>query len=78
LKPLPGVKRRSLLQVFGIPILLGVLSGVGLLSALLGDDVWDGLSWLALGVPCGVIVWYWFGGRRTGGKPDENREKKSV
>ncbi|MDT3687658.1 MAG: hypothetical protein RO009_21740 [Pseudorhodoplanes sp.] len=72
------MKRRSLLQVFGIPILLGVLSGVGHLSALLGDDLWDGLSWLALGVPCAVIAWYWFGEGWPGGKRDENRGKKSV
>lgn len=50
--------------MFGIPILLGVLSTVGLISALLGDDIWDALSWIALGVPCAVILWYWFGGRR--------------
>lgn len=50
--------------MFAIPFLLGVLSIVGLLGALLGDEVWDALSWLALGVPCAVIAWYWFGGGR--------------
>lgn len=54
------VKQPSLRRVFGVPLLLGLLSAVGLLSALLGDSVWDALSWLALGVPCAVIVWYWF------------------
>lgn len=68
MKPLPGVKRRSPLQVFGVPILLGALSAIGLLSALLGDKLWDGLSWLALGVPCMVICWYWFGAGRSAGK----------
>jgi hypothetical protein len=64
------------LRVFGIPILLGVLSSVGVLAALLGDGVWDALSWLALGVPCVVIAWYWcgagrlFGRRKTRGPRD--------
>ena len=55
--------RRGWKQVFGIPILLGVLSAIGLISALLGDDIWNALSWLALGVPCAIIVWYWFARR---------------
>ncbi|SPP65578.1 hypothetical protein NITLEN_40051 [Nitrospira lenta] len=45
-------------QVWGMPALLGVISGIGLFSALLGDGVWDGVSWLALGLPCGIIAWY--------------------
>jgi hypothetical protein len=45
LKPSPFVKQRSLPRVFAIPILLGISSVVGLLAALLGDDVWDALSW---------------------------------
>jgi hypothetical protein len=64
-----------LLQVFGVPILLGVLSIVGLLSALLGDEVWDTLSWLALGVPCVVIVWYWLVARYLPGKSDRSMPK---
>ena len=58
-------------QVFAIPLALGVISTIGLLSALLGDDVWDALSWLTLGVPCLVIAWYWFAAgrlKRTRGK----------
>ena len=56
----PSVKQPSLRRVFGVPLLLGLLSAVGLLSALLGDSLWDALSWLALGVPCAVIAWFWF------------------
>lgn len=51
--------------MFGIPIALGVLSGIGLISALLGDDIWNVLSWAALGVPCAVVIWYWFGAGRA-------------
>jgi hypothetical protein len=43
-------------RVFGMPMLLALVSGVGLLSALLGDDIWDALSWLALGAPVAVIL----------------------
>jgi hypothetical protein len=66
---------RPLLRVFAIPILLGVLSIVGLLSALLGDDAWDILSWLALGVPCVVIGWYWLVAGYLPGKSDRSMSK---
>jgi hypothetical protein len=52
--------QRSAYQVFAIPIALGVLSAVGLVAALLGDNVWDAVSWLALGIPCVVMTWFWF------------------
>ena len=43
-------------NTFRIPILLAVLSAAGLTSALLGDGIWDGLSWLALGVPAIISI----------------------
>jgi hypothetical protein len=47
--------------VFGVPVILAALSAFGLLSALLGDGVWDVLSWFTLGIPVAVIVRYvWF------------------
>ena len=49
----------SLGQIFVWPIVLAALSGLGLVSALLGDDIWDWLSWLALATPVVVIVWFW-------------------
>jgi hypothetical protein len=57
----PPAPRRAatMRRVFGLPLLLGLLSAVGLLSALLGDGPWDALSWLGLGVPVAVILWYW-------------------
>lgn len=45
-------------KVFAMPILMAVLSGVGLLSALLGDNIWDALSWIGLGVPVAAILWF--------------------
>jgi hypothetical protein len=46
------------LRIFGYPLLLGVATTIGLVSALVGDDAWDVLSWLALGSPVAVICWY--------------------
>jgi len=51
-----------MMRVFGpvwtAPVLLGVLTGVGLVSALLGDGVWDALSAVSLGVVVAVGGWY--------------------
>lgn len=58
--------RRSAAQIFRVPILLGALSAVGLVSALVGDDLWDALSWFALGVPSVVMLWYWLFARAPG------------
>ncbi len=54
---------QSAWRVFRIPLLLGVLTIVGLLSALVGDDGWDLLSWLTLLAPIAVAAWGW---RRRG------------
>jgi hypothetical protein len=55
----PRRARLSLRQVFAAPLAIAILSGIGLISALLGDHIWDVLSWLALTVPVVVILWYW-------------------
>jgi len=41
-----------------MPLVLAVLSALGLLSALLGDGSWDVLSWMMLGVPVMLCLWY--------------------
>lgn len=52
------MKRKYILSsTWLMPIVLFVLSIFGLLSALLGDDVWDVLSWLTLGIPLVIIAW---------------------
>jgi hypothetical protein len=43
-------------QIWTIPIVLAVASTIGLVSALVGDGVWDVLSWVALGMPIAVIL----------------------
>ncbi|NNG21741.1 hypothetical protein [Telluria aromaticivorans] len=45
-------------QIWGVPVLLAVLTTIGLVSALLGDGVWDLVSAVALGAPVAVGVWY--------------------
>ena len=49
--------RRSLGEVFRVPLWLGVLSAVGLVLALIADGWLDWLSSLALAVPLLVIGW---------------------
>ena len=63
-------RRQSLGAIFLVPVILAVLSGVGLISALLGDGVWDGLSWLALSVPIVVVIWFALLPRRRGSRND--------
>jgi hypothetical protein len=52
--------RQSKIQIWGIPIILGALSVIGLLSALLADGLGDVVSWLTLGATVMVatrFVW---------------------
>lgn len=62
--------RRGLWMIFRWPLALAVLSTFGLLSALLGDGVYDVLSWISLGVPLLLIV---FVGMRMPRRPKETR-----
>jgi hypothetical protein len=49
---------RSLGEIFAMPVLLGVLSAIGLVVALLGDEIWDAVGWVGLGIPLLIAVWY--------------------
>lgn len=44
-------------RIYGVPAILAVVTFGGLLSALLGDGIWDAASWCALIVPLAVIAW---------------------
>ena len=50
--------RRSFGEILRVPVLLSIITSAGLLSALLGDGVWNALSWVALSIPLAVIVFY--------------------
>jgi len=56
--------RRGLLgRTYLMPLVIAVISSAGLLFALIGDGLWDYLSWLALGFP--VAIELWFSNRRS-------------
>jgi hypothetical protein len=50
--------RQATGAVWRWPIVLAVVTALGLLSALLGDAAWDALSWFALGTPVVVAAWF--------------------
>ena len=50
--------RRNFWQVFGAPIVLGVVSIVGLIAALIGNGFYDAVSWITLSIPVIVIAKY--------------------
>lgn len=61
-------------RVFAVPILVALASAVGLLAALLGDGVWDAVSWAGLGQAVLLCAWYGLRrGRRFALKPGTMR-----
>lgn len=58
MKSYPAPRRmQSGRAIFTIPTVIGVISFVGLISALTGDGVRDVISWVALLIPVATIVW---------------------
>jgi len=47
----------SFKKVWRVPLLLGAMILLGVLSALLGTGYWYGLSWTAMIIPLVVIIW---------------------
>ena len=58
-------RRESLGDIFLVPAIIAAVSCAGLISALVGDDLWDVLSWVTLSVPVAVAIWYAFRRRRS-------------
>jgi hypothetical protein len=56
---------RAFLKLWGMPMLLGLLTTIGLASALLGDGIWDIVSAFALGTPVAAGLWYALRGWRS-------------
>jgi hypothetical protein len=54
---------RTIAQIFAVPLLVAVVSSVGLVSALVGDGWWDVLSWLTLGLPLLLYLAFIWRGR---------------
>ena len=53
-------RRRGNWQVFRWPLLVAALSLIGLVAALVGDGIYDGVSWVLLGGVVGVMLVAWF------------------
>ena len=53
------MRHKTNCQIFGVPILLGIATMLGLGAGLLGDDGWDGAAGLLLAAPLVVTAWYW-------------------
>jgi hypothetical protein len=50
--------KRSLVRIFLAPAVIALVIAFGLVSALLGDGIWDQASWIALAAPLAVLVFY--------------------
>jgi hypothetical protein len=53
-----ALTRGKALSIFALPLLLAFVTAIGLISALLGDGIWNLLSWIALVTPVVVIAWH--------------------
>jgi hypothetical protein len=51
-------RRQTLGQIFAAPAVIAALSAIGLISALVGDGIWDAVSWLTLGVPVALCAYF--------------------
>ena len=47
-------------KLWGWPIVLGLLTGTGLVTGLVSESWGDVWSWVGLGVPAAVIAWFWW------------------
>ncbi|HCJ30646.1 MAG TPA: hypothetical protein DHV63_15475 [Pseudomonas sp.] len=52
-------------STFLLPGLIALLSLTGLFAALLGDDWWDALAWIGLGLPALIGAWPLFRRKTT-------------
>jgi hypothetical protein len=50
--------RRSVVQIFAFPVIIALIVAFGLVSALLGNGIWDSASWIALALPLAVIIFF--------------------
>ncbi len=57
-------------QIFGVPILLGIATMLGLGAGLVGDGGWDGAAGSLLAAPLVVTAWFWRKPARRPAKTD--------
>jgi hypothetical protein len=51
-------RQQSVARIFLAPAIMASIVACGLLSALLGDGIWDALSWVALLAPVAAIAYF--------------------
>jgi len=66
-------RHRSLTQIFLVPTILGVLSAIGLVIALIGDGIYDLIGWKTLAVPLVLAGWHMMRPDRTEGRRPAGR-----
>ena len=52
----PAVRHLTTWQIFAVPVLIAVVTAAGLIFALVGDGIWDAISWLLLFLPVAIPV----------------------
>jgi hypothetical protein len=52
--------KKTFLKLWGIPLFLAFLSLFGLITALLGDGIWDILGWITLSIPLILIIKHYY------------------
>lgn len=48
----------TVIQIWGAPIALGLISTIGLITALVSNGIGDVMSWIALATPIAVVFWH--------------------
>jgi len=56
----PLLRKPSRQAIYTVPAIVAVVSGVGLVFALLGDGIWDAASCAAVGLPVAIAGWVWW------------------
>ncbi|HFK5571003.1 hypothetical protein [Elizabethkingia meningoseptica] len=51
---------KKVMKLWGMPLLLAVLSFYGLISALIGSGIWDVIAGISLAIPVLVILRYYY------------------
>ncbi|MGV3704933.1 MAG: hypothetical protein ACO1NU_06095 [Arcticibacter sp.] len=55
------MNNHTALKLWGMPLLIAVITFAGLISAILGTGMWHYMSWVALSYPVYIMIKY---GRR--------------
>jgi xanthosine utilization system XapX-like protein len=52
------VHKLNIWTVYRIPLTLALICIVGLILALIGDNLWDWTAWVLLGLPLAIAAYY--------------------